>query len=59
MVFKLIFLSNYWVTDKFQTTPPIATFSLALVISELKFINHNVSDSEGDHKKQLFFLEKH
>ncbi|XP_066246461.1 aminopeptidase N isoform X1 [Euwallacea similis] len=38
--------NNYWVTDKFQTTPSIATFSMAVVISELNYTNHNVSDSE-------------
>ncbi|KAL1513014.1 hypothetical protein ABEB36_002501 [Hypothenemus hampei] len=38
--------SEYWVTDMFQTTPPIATYSLAFVISELKSFSHNVSDSE-------------
>ncbi|KAF7279863.1 hypothetical protein GWI33_006670 [Rhynchophorus ferrugineus] len=38
--------SSYWVADRFQRTPPMTTFSFAMVISELSHISINVSDSE-------------
>ncbi|XP_050303847.1 aminopeptidase N [Anthonomus grandis grandis] len=35
-----------WVTDVFLPTPPMATFSFSLVLSELTYITHNLSDSK-------------
>ncbi|XP_060526460.1 aminopeptidase N [Cylas formicarius] len=45
--------NQYWVYDTFQWTPPIATFSFALVVSEFSYLVPNDTD-DGDIKLRIW-----
>lgn len=44
--YKLVFFSdtlNEWFWDTFEKTPPMATYSIAIVISEFSYLSYNIS----------------
>ncbi|KAJ8983745.1 hypothetical protein NQ317_017848 [Molorchus minor] len=45
--------SKDWVWDTFEATPPIATFSLAIVVSEFSYMEYNVT-SDNDVRLRIW-----
>lgn len=46
-IFSLTLRDWYW--DTFEKTPPMATYSLAILISEFSYLSTNISDDESEY----------